>query len=403
MKRQAGSVTHRGRWASATSEARVYGDTIRNLVGTVTGQINPNRATKVAADGRVNLPLGRHVLTAGGEWRRERLNDPANLAGLPGTPEFGTSTTIAVGQAAAFAEADVAVGPTLRLTVGDRFDHHEHFGGNHSPRVYAVYHPVRAVTIKGGVARAFRAPTLLQNSPQWGSPSCGSATTGCFIIGSLDLAPETSTSVEGGVQIERGRWSGGVTAFRNDLKNMIDITNRTNNPAIAPTYPNFVGFLPAGPPGFGRAIFKYQNINKVRTQGLEASMRGAIATAWTVRMNYGYLKAENLSGASPLPLVYRPVHAISGGADWLATDVLSISGTVRATGRQYISVPANGLNLVSRAGYGVVDLSAAVRLGRGASVRGGVLNVGGTTGDRLNSLDFNEEGRRYFVTLSTRF
>ena len=401
LKRQAGAFVHRSQWRVGTSDVKVYGDVIRNLVGTVTGQVNPNRATKVAADGKLNIPAGRSLLTVGGEFRRETLDDPANLAGLPGTPDYGVPTTIAVAQSAAFAEADIDLGGALRVTLGNRFDHHEHFGGHNSPRAYVVYRLARTLTLKGGVARAFRAPTLLQNSPLWGSPSCGSVTTGCFIIGSLDLEPETSTSVEGGLQFDGGGWTAGVTLFRNDLENMIDITNRTNNADIAPTYPNFVGFLPAGPPGLGRAIFRYQNINTVRTQGVEATARTTVA-AVTLRGNYGYLNAENLSGSTPLPLIYRPAHTVNVAADWLVTTALSLSGTVRATSAQYISVPATGLNLVERDAYGIVDLSAAYRVNAYVTLRGGVLNVAHNTLDRLLSTDFNEEGRRYFFTVSTR-
>jgi outer membrane receptor for ferrienterochelin and colicins len=403
LKRHAFAAEHKGRWGTRTSELRFYGDQIRNLVGTVTGEINPNRARSAVAEGKINLPFLTHVVTVGGQWRREALFDPANLAGLPGTPTYGVDPTTSVRQGAAFAEADFGLGSRLRVTVGDRLDHHENFGSNNSPRAYAVYHLTNAVTLKGGVSRAFRAPTLLQNSPTWGSPSCGSATTGCFIIGSRDLEPETSTSAEASAQLDRGGWGAGVTYYRNDLKNMIDITSRTANVALAPTYPNFIGFLPAGAPGNGRPIFRYENVQRVRTEGLEASVRVAPSTAWRLRVSYAYLDAKNRSGAAPLPLVYRPAHTFNAMADWLPAKALTISGIVRSNGSQYVSVPASGTNLVTRDGYAIVDLSAAYRLHPRLTVRGGALNVGNMAVARDTSLDFNEDGRRYFIGLSTQF
>lgn len=403
MTRSAGSFAHQGTWGTTTSDVLVYGDAIRNRVGTVTGQLNPNRATSTVAEGRLNVPFLAHIVTVGGQYRREALEDPANLAGLPGTPTFGQDPRISVWQSAGFAEANFGVGSRLRLTLGHRYDHHQNFGGNHSPRVYAISHVTPSFSLKAGVSRAFRAPTLLQNSPRWGSVSCGSATTGCFIIGSTQLEPETSTSGEASAQFDRRDWAGGVTYFRNDLQNMIDISNRTANPALAPTFPNFIGFLPAGPPGNGRPIFRYQNINKVQTQGIEASVRYAPSVALQIRVNYGYLMAENLSGPVALPLVYRPAHTFNTSVTWQPHGRTTLTGMLRANGEQDISVPASGVGVVSRDGYAIVDLSAAYRFDRRFTVRAGMLNVGNQAVARETSQDFNEEGRRVFVSVSLGF
>ena len=74
--------------------------------------------------------------------------------------------------------------------------------------------------MKGGWATAFKAPSLLQLSPDWTSNSCRGA---CKIVGSPDLKPETSESWELGLYYmgEEGWLEGvesSVTVFRNDVK-----------------------------------------------------------------------------------------------------------------------------------------------------------------------------------------
>ncbi|WP_116287419.1 TonB-dependent receptor domain-containing protein, partial [Serratia marcescens] len=77
-----------------------------------------------------------------------------------------------------------------------------------------------------GWATAFKAPSLLQLSPDWTSNSCRGA---CKIVGSPDLKPETSESWELGLYYmgEEGWLEGvesSVTVFRNDVKDRISIS-----------------------------------------------------------------------------------------------------------------------------------------------------------------------------------
>ncbi|RSZ55322.1 TonB-dependent receptor [Massilia atriviolacea] len=400
LEREATSLSHRGRYGEARSEATLNLDTTRNLVGTVSGQANPNKARTSSLDGKLILPFDQagQSVTVGGELRREQLHDPANITGLPGTAGYRQDPNIEIAQYALFAEDEISVRENLKLTLGNRYDHHENFGGHHSPRAYLVYQLTPAITIKGGWARAFRAPTLLQGSANWGSVSCGSATVGCYIIGSPGLSPETSTSKELGMQFDDGRVGGGITLFDNKLSDMIDISSRTSDKALAQTYANFAGFLPDG-----RPIFTYQNIAKVRTRGVETHVRTEFSRQWSARANLTYTDAKNASNARALPLVYRPRQNANVSVDWRPTAQWSSSFTVRHIGEQYLSVPSNGQNLVRKQAYQVADLSAAYRFGNGATLGAGVLNLADKGRQRDSAADFNEEGRRVFLSMMARF
>ncbi|RFA26786.1 outer membrane receptor protein [Alkalilimnicola ehrlichii] len=397
LTREATSLRHAGDFDFGHTDITLSYDSTRNLTGAVGGGENPNRATDIAATGKATLPLNLfdQLLTVGGELRREELRDPTNLAGMPGVPGHSDNPEARVNHYAIFIEDEVWLHDRLMLTLGTRLDHHEHYGSHNSPRIYAVYHLTPSMSLKGGWARAFRAPTLLQNSPNWGSVSCGSPTVGCYIIGNRDLDPETSTSKELGLQFDFGRWGGGLTVFDNTLKDMIDISSRTANPDLAPEFPNFVGFLPDG-----RPIFAYQNIASVETQGLESSLRWTLSPAWQLRANYTYTDAKNTSGDSDLPLTYRPRHTANANVDWRPTARWSAHATARYSGNQYISVPQNGQNRVQKSGYSVFDLSTAYRFAQHFTVRAGVLNLMDEGDNRELVSDFNEEGRRYFVSLT---
>ncbi|KAF7597843.1 MAG: TonB-dependent receptor [Candidatus Dactylopiibacterium carminicum] len=401
LKREAVSLGHKGRYSFGSSEVNFYADETRNKSGTVTGETNPNKANSEALDGKLVLPVNfgfSQIVTLGGDVRRERLNDPKLLSGAPGSPGYGSDPEISVQQHAFFLEDELELNDQLRLTLGNRYDNHEKFGGNNSPRAYLVYHALPGLTFKGGVARAFRAPTLLQNSPQWGSVSCGSATTGCYIIGNADLEPETSTSREIGFQAEYGKWSGSVMAFHTDLKNMIDITSRTNNATLAPAYPNFVGWL-----NDGRPIFAYQNIARVRSKGVETSLRGQITAQVGVRASYTYTDTKNFSGATPLALINRPMHVANLTADWQINPRLSLAGNGRFNGNQYTTAPTANSAGIKKVDYATFDLSAAYRVDNLITLRGGVLNIDNSGVERNSSNDYNEESRRYYISVTADF
>lgn len=398
--RQSGGVTYKGGFDFGSIEAKVYGDKIRNLDGNIAGQKNPNSSTSIAADAKAVVPidLWGQTLSFGGDVRRNTLQDPSTIVGLPGTATFRATDTEKVSQYSLFAEDEIAITDDLRLTLGNRFDHHEKFGGHNSPRAYLVYHLTDAVTLKTGWSKAFKAPTLLQTSQNWGSVSCGSATVGCYIIGNPDLKPETSISKEFGVSADFGKHGGGVTLFRNDLKDMVDITSRTANRTLARSYANFVGYLPDG-----RPIFEYQNIAKARTQGVEASLFFEPADGVMVRANYTYLDATNRSGAITLPLVYRSRHTANASVDWEIDERWTAFFTTSYIGSQYVNVPTNGVNKIKQDGFVTFDIGGGYKLTDNVTLTAGIINIANKEIKRTNTSEFNEEGRRYFISATTRF
>lgn len=396
MEREALALGHQGHWDRMTTELTLATDEIRNLKGMIDTQTNPNQSNTYSLNGKASFPVdwGNQFVTVGVDTRKERLYDRANLAGWPGVPSTQGTPSTSVTQYALFVEDEIRLTERLAVTLGNRFDHHEHFGGHHSPRAYGVFHLDDAWTLKGGISRAFRTPTLVQNSPNWGSVSCGSATTGCYIIGSRNLQPETALSKEIGVQYRQGAHSASVTVFDTKLKNMIDIDSRTRDITLAPSLDNFVGFLPDG-----RPIFSYQNIHSARTRGLEGSWAWQITPALDVKTSYTYLSAKNTSKPVHTPLLNRSRHNLNVATNWRVHPDWNLGTTWRLQSAQ----PLNSANTVRKPSHGLLDLSAAWQVRRDTTLRAGILNVADRTLDRVSASDYSDEGRRLFLSLNSRF
>ncbi|KAG1239628.1 hypothetical protein G6F68_018450 [Rhizopus microsporus] len=100
------------------------------------------------------LPLGSHMLTLGGTYLSQRLNDQTGnqLAGGP--------SKIDRYQWALFAEDEWRLTDSFAVTAGLRMDDDENFGTHFSPRLYGVWQMAERWTLKGGAgARSAAAAT----------------------------------------------------------------------------------------------------------------------------------------------------------------------------------------------------------------------------------------------------
>jgi len=386
MERQDYSISHNGRWDYGNTELRFYGDKIDNLNP---GNSSPITSRNNSLDGKLVLPLGEinQLLTFGGEWRHDKLSDPVNLTG-------GSSSETSASQYALFLEDEWRIFEPLALTTGIRMDDHETYGDHWSPRAYLVYSATDTVTVKGGWATAFKAPSLLQLSPDWTSNSCRGS---CKIVGSSDLKPETSESFELGLYYAGDEGlldgvSGSITTFQNDLEDMIDI-NRTANRALAPSYSNFVGFDSAGNP-----IFKYYNVNKARIRGVETEVKVPFNDQWKLTLNYTYNDGRDLSNGGNKPLSSLPFHTANGTVDWVPLDDWSFYVSANYTGEQRATTSSEP----TPGGYVVWNTGAAWKATKNVKLRAGVLNLGDKDLSR-DDYSYNEDGRRYFMAVDYTF
>ncbi|TDS88205.1 outer membrane receptor for ferrienterochelin and colicins [Rahnella sp. BIGb0236] len=381
IERENYSLGHNGRWGLMNTELRFYGENIENKnAETITSKNN-------SLDGKVVIPLGDYnqFLTFGGEYRNDKLEDGVNM-------KNGGSTQ--ANQYALFLEDEWRIFENLALTGGVRMDDHENYGVNWSPRAYLVYNATDSVTLKGGWASAFKAPSLLQLSPDWQSASCRGS---CNVVGSKDLKAETSESVEFGLYYagQEGLLedvTASATVFQNDIDDMITVI-RTANRNLAPTYQNFVGFDASGNP-----IFRYYNVNKARIRGLETELGLPLSDTLNLRLNYTYNDARDLSNGGNKPLSELPFHTSNATVDWKPLEDWSFYISANYKGKSRTVTDGNA----TPGGYTIWNTGGSYQVSKAVKIRAGVLNL---TDKDLNRDDYsyNEDGRRYFAAVDYSF
>ncbi|RHW20749.1 TonB-dependent receptor [Pseudomonas jilinensis] len=371
VQRRRYSLSHSGDWHWGQSQLRLYRSTLerkayRSDGGNASG---PNTFTDTVLDGRTGFMVGsHHKLTLGAETRRESLEDPTvNRRGKQSQDHY-----------ALFAQDEMWLGRQWELVLGSRFDRHQDFGWETSPRAYLMFHANDELTFRAGAGRGFKAPSLKQLSPEFESRA---AIGGRGIIrGNPDLKPETNQSHELGATLDRGRWTTSAMLFHNDVKNLIETVRQ-------PTC-----FEP------GRICLEYENIAKVRLQGLELSAGVDLLTNLRLDSNYTYLDAIDRSADQRL--ADRSRHRANATLAWAVQPQLATRLRSEYHGSQYRSATER-----DRPGYTLLSWYVDYELNHNLSLHGGIENL---TDKRLANddperYDRADEGRRYFVGLSARF
>ncbi|OVZ40071.1 TonB-dependent receptor, partial [Pseudomonas aeruginosa] len=211
IERERWSLAHNGQWDWGSSQLRTYRNRLERHNARSDGQppSNPQRLTDSVVDGHLSMPaFERHLFTLGGEWRKEELEDRS----------VNTAGDASARHKALFLQDEIAFGPDWSLTLGSRFDKHEAFGWESSPRLYLLRHLSDALTLRAGVGRGYKAPSLKQLSPEYAAVGGGGRFT---IYGNPDLKPETNTSYELGADYQGDGWSLKGTVFENDVRDLI--------------------------------------------------------------------------------------------------------------------------------------------------------------------------------------
>jgi len=421
FERQQVAIGHTGRFASGTLESSLMrnvtetkGRTIpevteTNQDGDVTayygfGEIHPTlphrpligserelETTNTVLDSKFTMPLGDHMTTVGGQWMDSELTD-----GLA-TDEF-TQTTWAL-----FAEDEWWLAEDWALTLGGRYDHHDAFGSQFSPRGYLVWNTTDRWTLKGGVSRGYKTPSL--NDLHDGiNGITGQGTR--LTIGNPDLQPEESTSSELAAQYDDGEgFMASATLFHNSFDDKITDGD--------PIYISNHSSIPDG-------IYDQQiNVDEAETQGIELSTRIQLSERVNLSANYTWTDSEQKSGEQQgEPLTDTPEHAVNATLRWQATDRLGtwLSGEYRSEryrDRERVRGAASYDDLGDFESYALFHLGGSYRVTNAFTVSATVQNLfdkdfvdyraydGGA--EYGNVYANSEEGRRLWLSARYEF
>ena len=428
------SLTHRGDWDFGTTLAYLQYEKTRNrrisegLAGGTEGifssaDFNTTELKDLTAHAEVNLPLHAgvdQVLTVGSEWVEQKLDDPSSntqtttaggtVAGISSTER---STEASARIASFFIEDNLELLPGTKLTPGLRVDHHDIVGNNFSPSLNLSQALTDTLTLKAGIARAYKAPNLYQLNPNYllysNGQGCYGSTSSCYLQGNKDLDAETSVNKELGIEYKQDGVVAGLTYFRNDYKNKIES-----------------GMTPVGTANGGTGttananIYRWENVPKALVEGLEGNLTLPLAEqlSWTNNFTY-MLQSKNKETGDVLSVT--PKYTLNSMLDWQASDDLSFQVSVAWYGKQtpkkydYHGNRVTGTANNQLSPYALTGVSGTYQLTKNLSVTGGVDNLfdkrlyreGNAQGvnniEGAGAATYNESGRTLYTSLTASF
>ena len=267
-----------------------------------------------------------------------------------------------------FAEDTWNITQPFALTMGLRYDDHEIFGSNVSPRLYGVYTINADLTVKGGISTGFKTPKTTQlyngivgfggqgTSPMFGNP---------------DLKPETSTSSELAIYWNHPAGHNfNATIFHNKFDDKIASQSCGNGANL--TCSSTGEYASLGYVNSSRTV----NIDEVAIQGVELAGKWQILDPLSLRANYTYTDSEQKSGENKgKPLGNTAKHMANATLDWKISDQINTFLTAEHRSSRYRgthAVTGKDLNYKS---YEVLHLGAAYKLNDQLSFNGRVNNL----------------------------
>ncbi|WOT04904.1 TonB-dependent receptor domain-containing protein [Shewanella youngdeokensis] len=332
---------------------------------------NPQLLKNSTVDASIGFDINpQHQMLVGTELRQETLEHP-DIAGGKKDIQF----------LAAFAQDEWLLSDNLTATVGLRWDEHENFGSEISPRAYLVYTINDNWLMKGGYSHGFRAPTVKQSSPEYRFTS---STMKYEYMGNADVSPETSENYELNLTYSSNRASVAVTAYYNEIDDLIDSVCVSNCSGDA----DYTSDEPQ--------LKTYENIEQAMTRGIETEIDVDLTEKWAFKVSYAYLDTENKTTGEELE--QRPDQTVNSSVSWTDLDT-GLSFRFRA---EYLGEQLN--SDVTMPGYtqyhahGIWDASDSL------SVNFGIKNLTDVDlAEESEEFDYAERGRTYYVGVNASF
>ncbi len=440
MERQTYALTHKGKFDfgnslsylqySETENSRIQEGLVGGTEGMFLAGKPPFLTSKledVTAHSEVNVPIRgavNQMLTVGVEWSGQKLNDPGSntvatsFGSIPGVSSSGRSPDSSAHTVSMFVEDNVELSSNTILTPGLRYDKHSQSGANWSPALNLTHLLNDKVTLKAGVARAYKAPNLYQSNPNYllfssgnGCVAVSNGTTGCYLQGNDDLLAETSVNRELGIEYKEGGFAAGITWFRNDYHDKIQ-----------------AGTTPVAISGGGtaRSIYQWTNIPEAVAEGLEGNLRVPVTHSLDWISNFTYmLESKNKSTGDFLSVI--PEYTINSSLDWRVNNKLGMLFSLTLYGKQepmkldFKGNPVTGTSANTVEPYVVAGLSGNYTLSKNLKLTAGISNlfdkrqfragnavsvsstaVYGTSGG-AGAATYNEPGRTLYMSVTSSF
>jgi vitamin B12 transporter len=259
-----------------------------------------------------------------------------------------------------FAQAILRPATGLTMTGGVRHDDYSTYGGQTTLGGNIAYTPNEGRTVfRATYGEGFRAPTLSEGQPPYGNRA---------------LKPETARNFDLGA--EHG-------FLGNKARASITYFNRKSSNLIS----------------FSFDTFQSENIERVRSNGVEFELALKPLPTLDVRANYGLVNARirTLGVQFGNRLALRPRENATVSLDWQTPWRASIGGSVALTGDSF----DNQANTVRLDGYLLASLRASVPLGETFELFGRVENLFNAQYEIVKG--YGTYGRNAHIGVRTKF
>ena len=329
-------------------------------------------SSQYTLDAKLEIPVeniaGDHLFIVGGQYIDAELTDGVFGREDGESGEVSDFTTYAL-----FAEDSWTMVQDFTLTAGLRYDDHDAFGSNVSPRLYAVYSLTPEWTLKGGVSSGYKTPKTTDLYD--GVTGFGGQGTVPF-AGNPDLKPEKSRNTEVAVYWESlvNRHSFNATIFHNRFEDKIargdSVQTCTQTGGERPCV-NLGEYEDLGYDSWAQVI----NIDDALIRGAEVAGRFQIIDALALRGNYTYTDSRQLSGSQEgQPLTNTAEHMSNITLDWDVNTKLNVQLTSETRSARFRGVDDDNDPLYYK-DYRVLHLGATYAVNSYFSVYGRINNL----------------------------
>ena len=366
-----------------------------------------------------------HMLTVGFEGAHSSLDDASSMTQLLGGRRdrsgkviYDLPETLPSGvhnvrgghssqsEWAFFIEDNISATKSMVLTPSLRYDYNTYSGSNISGGLNFLQGLTEHWKIKGGIARAYKAPNLYQTNPNYllftlgqGCPTYVPNGKTCYFQGNSEIKPETSWNKEIGIEYDKDGLLASIAYFRNDYRNKIVSDGK------------FVGLST-----LGNYVYKWGNANRAVIEGLEGNLTLPLIEdklSWVNNFTYMH-KTKNKDTGNPLSIV--PKYTLNSSLNYQITEAFDAMLTYTQYGKQTSRKnPENRMesgklaNSSDIGSYAIWGLSAGYNWKNTVSVRVGVNNLfdkrlyRSSSSTNYNAHTYNEPGRAYYATLKYTF
>lgn len=272
-------------------------------------------------DARLNIPFevaGSHVFVVGGQMIDGELED-----GVFGMESERPRRVQDQEMYSVFVEDSWTPIAPLTITAGVRYDDHQVFGSQVSPRLYGVYNLSETWTLKGGVSTGYKTPQTTDLYD--GITGFGGQGTSPM-VGNPELKPETSVNSEIALYWDSlGGHNFNITYFNTRFEDKIERSDTIHSCELTGGARPCANVGPYTDLGYITYTQK-DNIDKVDIQGVELAGRYVISPRWTLSANYTWTDSEKKSGEQEgQPLTNTAEHMANLTLHWQMRDNLSLS------------------------------------------------------------------------------